>query len=370
MSHQSTIALVTAYSGDKPAGLERFLLQLLRAIDQHDLSRQLLVYTKKNNGLERDLRKMGAASLKVVNVFCGNFWKEFGLFFTPPADSYIFNSPLVPIFFKPKRYSVIVYDFAYKHFKSSNFKDKLKTLYIDFVSKLAFRRAKLIICISEYTKNDLIKYFKVDASKIQVVYPGDGGLTKEEPVKPNINLSIADKFFLYVGTIKERKNLFGVLSAFAILKKRMSQDIKLVVVGKCQDSSLYAKKLQQLIKQENLDDSVIFAGHISDRELIYLYNNTLALVFPSLLEGFGFPLVEAMSRGVPIVTSENSCLSEITGEAALLVDPLNYSDIAGAMNKILTDDEKREELKVKGLERAKEFTWNKAADNFYNLVRD
>lgn len=362
------IGFVTSYSSLKPAGLERFLLQLLKAASKHKLSNDLTIYTPQCNGLYRDLTKIGANSLKIEEVRFGGWWKEIGLFFAPQSDVYVFNSPLVPLFFNPKNSIVIVYDFAYKYFKDNSLRNIIKRWYLDLVSALAFRRATWIVSISEATKNDLIKFFKVVPQKIKVIYPGDSGLNNEQSTKPSIDLAGGEGFFLYVGTVKERKNLFGVLSAFALLMQKISSDVKLVVVGKLNENSEYVNKLRRLINEEKLKDHVIFTGHLTDGELIYLYNNAVALVFPSLLEGFGFPVVEAMSRGLPVITSKESCLSEIAGEAALLVDPLSYSDITEKMRIVLNDENLREDLKMKGKKRAVNFTWEKAVVELHDLL--
>jgi glycosyltransferase involved in cell wall biosynthesis len=356
MNKKIKIALVTGFSTKQPAGLERYLVDILRSFEQNQwLAGNLTVYTE-----EKVSSNLAAeTSLSVLPVKGGMFWKDLGLFFAPKAEVYLFNGPLIPILFTPKKSVVIVYDFAYKYFSSPGWRNRIKYRFIDIISYLAFKRATSIVCISETTKGELIKFFSVDSDKIKVIYPGfnDVCCLSEFPI-PNLG-----SFFLFVGTVKERKNVLGVINAFVLFNRRQSA-YRLVVAGKYDSNSEYGKKIQAVIERENIKDKVLFLGHITDNQLSYLYHHAVALVFPSLLEGFGFPIIEAMNCGLPVITADQGCLKEVGGKAALLADPNDYTALAGAMEKIVVNRQLCQDLKENGLKHAANFSWRKTANEF------
>lgn len=356
MNKKNKIAFVTGFSTKQPAGLERYLVDLLRSFEQDQwLAGNLTVYTEEKVSSNLAVE----TSLSVLPVKGGIFWKDLGLFLAQKAEVYLFNGPLVPILFTPKKSIVIVYDFAYKYFSLPGWRNKVKYRFIDIISWLAFKRASSIICISETTKKELIKFFSVDPNKIKVIYPGFNEVCR----LPETQISNLGSFFLFVGTVKERKNVLGVINAFALFNRRQPA-YQLVVAGKYDSSSEYGKKIQVVIERENIKDKVLFLGHITDNQLSYLYHHAQALVFPSLLEGFGFPIVEAMNCGLPVITANQGCLKEIGGDVAVLVAPDNYTAIAETMEKIALDPQLRQDLKVRGHKNASNFSWYKTANEF------
>ncbi|MEK7644192.1 MAG: glycosyltransferase family 1 protein, partial [Patescibacteria group bacterium] len=175
-------------------------------------------------------------------------------------------------------------------------------------------------------------------------------------------------YFLHVGTIKERKNILTAVKAFSLFREGGKNDFNLVIVGKVNPESPYVKKLFELVEELGLKDSVIFTGHITDGQMSNIYHHARALLFPSLLEGFGFPVLEAMNCGLPVITSDRGSLAEISHGAAILVDPLNAGELAAAMKKIIEDQELRMNLVVKGRGRAEQFSWTKTARELEQLI--
>jgi glycosyltransferase involved in cell wall biosynthesis len=231
---------------------------------------------------------------------------------------------------------------------------------------LAFRRAKKIITISEATKNDTVSFFNVEPQKVSVVYPGFTRICDLNP--DNVEIPVG-QFFFFVGTLKERKNVFNIVQGFISFKKNNSdKPHKLVIAGKYNKRSGYIKKILKFIEKKNSQGDIIFLEHITDAQLSFLYKNAEALLFPSRLEGFGLPVLEAMDCGLPVITSNQSSLAEVGGDAAILVDPYDIDDIAQAIKKMATDNTLKQELISKGHTQAQKFSWEKAAKELLQVI--
>lgn len=230
--------------------------------------------------------------------------------------------------------------------------------------------ADAVIAVSECTKRDAIRLYGVDESKIRVIYEGVNPCFRLAPseaisaVRQNHNLP--EHFILSVGTIEPRKNLNTLLAAYRALRHR-GAEFKLVIVGK--KGWLYQGFFRRL-RELGLEDEVIFPGFVPDDDLPALYSAADLFVFPSLYEGFGLPLLEAMACGTPVVTSDVSSLPEIVGDAAITVDPHKAEELAEAILRILEDPVLRVRLQNKGLARAKIFSWEDTAKKTLEIYED
>ncbi|MBI5401597.1 glycosyltransferase family 4 protein [Candidatus Wolfebacteria bacterium] len=363
------VAIVTSYDSRKPAGLERVFLEQVRALDKINGQQNVeyVIYTGPASDLAEVFQRESINKIPVIKLRGGRLWKEIGLFFAPKADAYFFNGPLVPLFFIPKNYFVLVYDFAYRYFTDSSLKQKIKNKWTDFISSLAFSRAKKIVAISDATKEDICSLFNVSKDKITTIYLGLNkmNILESEPVA-----DISPPYFLFIGTLKERKNVLNVVKSYALFKKRTTHPHRLVIIGKRGNGSAYINKIDKVINDENLLNSVLFTDHISDKQVSDLYKNAAALVFPTLLEGFGMPPLEAMSCDVPVITSNVSSLGEVAGDAALLVDPNDIEQIAVNMRKLVEDHSLVVDLIKKGRERIKLFSWDDSALKYNKLFME
>ncbi len=232
-------------------------------------------------------------------------------------------------------------------------------------------RASMVVAVSEYVKKSIIQYYGIPEEKIKVVYPG---IRKNFRVLKKDEYNIPDDFktfmpfILTVATSVERKNLKRLIQSFAMLKTGF-KDLKLVIAG---DLRL-KEKLSDDIAKNGLDDSIHFTGYLDADRLVYLYNMAELFVFPSLYEGFGLPVLEAMACGCPVVTSNVSALPEVSGGAAVLVDPYNTEEIKDAIERVLTDTGLKNEMRIKGLKHAENFSWEKSAlqiIHLYRMLRD
>ena len=220
------------------------------------------------------------------------------------------------------------------------------------------KEVDLVIADSKATKNDLVELLGFDEKKIKVIYLGVSDSWKEKPV--NINklkvikkkYKIKGEYILSVGTLEPRKNIKTVIKAFNELKK---PNLKLVLVGKLG----WGGDIKKIT--EKIDSGVVVTGFIPDEDLAPLYQGAHCFVYPSLYEGFGLPVLEAMASGTPVITSNVSSLLEIAGEAALLVDPKKTSEITKAMKKIIESKSLAKNLSDKGKRQAAKFTWEKTA---------
>jgi len=228
-------------------------------------------------------------------------------------------------------------------------------------------KAKRIIAVSENTKNDLIQMFKIKPKKIKVILEGVEDYNKVEIDEAKIDnkFKFDDHYFLSVCTLEPRKNIGRLVEAFGqFLKENKNKNYKLVLAGK---KGWKYESIFEKIKNLGLEDKVIYLGYVSLEEKIYLLKNSLAFVFPSLYEGFGLPILEAMNLGVPIITSNVASIPELVIDNALLIDPKKTNTITKAMLKIVKDEDLRERLSHKGKGIAANFTWQETARRTLSL---
>jgi len=223
-------------------------------------------------------------------------------------------------------------------------------------------RVDAVITVSQTSKGDIIRYLRVSTAKIHVIAEGVGTayrhLPAEEVSKIKTRYSLPERFILFVGSLEKRKNLLRLLEAYNRLSA-WSGRWHLVIVGA--RNFWKSTPVTQTVEKLNLRSCVQFTGYIAEDDLPALYNAADLFVFPSLYEGFGLPPLEAMACGTPVVCSNAASLPEVVGDAAIMVDPYDVEGLAEAMLRVLTDASLREELRERGLERAKQFTWEHTA---------
>ena len=236
---------------------------------------------------------------------------------------------------------------------------------------LAARRAAAIIAVSHSAKRDIVRILGVPAHKVHVVHEAAADCFRPLPAGPALDTvrsryGLADHFLLYVGTIEPRKNLVRLLEAYAQLRRRNVVSHHLVLVGQrgWKDGDVFAA-----IERLGLTRAVRFLQQIPTDHLVALYNLADALVFPSWYEGFGLPVVEAMACGTPVVASSGGSLAEVAGNAAEFIDPTASESIAEGIRHVLCDRGRREELRQRGLDRSRRFTWTAAAAATYRVYR-
>lgn len=222
------------------------------------------------------------------------------------------------------------------------------------------KEADHIIAVSESTAYDLSDIYGIDPRKISVVYSGIDERffreqSREELWRVKEKYKLPQRFILSLSTIEPRKNVLGIIRAFELCHVR---NVKLVIAGK--PGWLY-KDTFNAIKSSKCKNDILYIGFVGDQDKPALYKLSGLFVYPSIYEGFGFPALEAMAAGTPVITSACSSLPEVTEDAAILVDPFNVSDIAWMMEEVLGDEKLANFLRTKGLAQARKFTWQKCA---------
>lgn len=243
----------------------------------------------------------------------------------------------------------------------------------DYPEKIAesIEKADGIICPSQFTKSEILKLFNCKEEKIRVIPHGIDEIFKKEPEKfqvenVKVKYSLPSNFILFVGNIEPRKNLETLIDAFIILRKKIPE-IKLVFVG---EKILGFEKIRNKIEKSGLEESIIFTGYVENYELSVIYRLSSVFVLPSLEEGFGLPILEAMASSVPVVASKSSSISEVAGDCALYFSPASSSELAEKIEAILENERLRMELKEKGRERVEAFSWNKCAEMTLEFYRE
>jgi glycosyltransferase involved in cell wall biosynthesis len=240
------------------------------------------------------------------------------------------------------------------------------------LTRLAIRQARTIICISEHIRQVVQERFRVPDDRLAVTYLGVSD--DFQPLDPEASRAFVRErygvdrpYFLFSGRWEPRKNIMRIIEAFHRFKRETGSPAQLVFTG---ERTWAADEADRLIAGYGLSDDVVILGKSPVEELPQLYSGAEALVYPSLWEGFGLPIVEGMAAGLPVITSNNSSMAEVGGDAVELVDPLRVEDIAEAMAAIAGDPAHRETLRERGLARARIFDWRRTAEQTLAVYRE
>lgn len=291
------------------------------------------------------------------------FWTQFrvGLeMLLHPVDILLVPASALPMI-HPKRSVVTIHDLAWKFYPETF--TWFTRNFLEWSTKFAVKNASAIISVSQSTKNDLVKFYGVDEKKVTVVHHG---FAVQSVIRnPQLKNAQIDPYILFLSTLQPRKNLEGLIDAFAELKKEMPElPHKLVVVGKP------GWKFENILKKiEENKDIVDYRNHVSEEEKSSLLYGAEALLLPSFYEGFGMQLLEAFEARVPVATSNVSSMPEVAGEAAVYFDPKNTTEIKQAIKNILLDKSLADKLREKGSARLQEFSWSKCAQETLVILK-
>lgn len=275
----------------------------------------------------------------------------------------------VPFFYRGK-YIITIHDLIMSRFPSIKastlgrlaFRTKHKAY--DLIIRNAIKKADKIIAVSNFTKQDIVEYFKLkdeQAEKIKVVYEGVSLLPQPDTLlKKN-----TEHFFLYVGAAYPHKNLEFLIEAFSHFHQ-LYPEYKLILIGK---RNYFYNRLEKFANEKyaTIKDKVIFKGFVPDAELGGYYKNAMAYIFPSLYEGFGLPPLESMQYGTPVLSSRSSCLPEVLGQTVLYFDPKRIDDLVNKMEIIIRNEELKNKLVQSGYELIKKYDWKKMAEQIRDI---
>lgn len=262
---------------------------------------------------------------------------------------------------------LVIHDLGFLHFPEA-----YKKSHVGFLKARTpafLRKAQTVVTVSEFSKEDILRNYKTDPGKIAVVYNGvktifrPPGAEEKDFVKEKY--TGGKEYFIYAGAVQPRKNLVNLLKAFSIFKKRMQSNMKLVIAGRLAWKN---EEFIQLINTYKYRSDVVLAGYLAEEDLALLMGSAYALVYPSLFEGFGVPVVEAMKCGIPVLTSQNTSMQEVAADAALYFNPKDHLDIADKMMMVYRDEKLRNQLIEKGRAQSDKYSWEKSAALFWQSI--
>lgn len=246
----------------------------------------------------------------------------------------------------------------------------LKAKYYNYFFPRFARKAKRIVTVSYFSKEDINRTYKIDGDKIDVVYNGVNTMytptSEEEKLKARTKFSGNKEYFLFIGSLHPRKNICGLLRAYDAFRTSVDTDTKLLIVG---ESMFKTSDIELTYEGMRYKEDVVFTGRLSNEELHQVLGASLALTFVPYFEGFGIPIIEAMNAGVPVICSNTTSLPEVGGHAVLYVDPFSLNQIKDAMIKIFQEKELREGLIEKGFVQKDKFSWDKTADLLWGSIQ-
>jgi glycosyltransferase involved in cell wall biosynthesis len=292
-----------------------------------------------------------------------------------PPDLLFVPAHVLPLV-HPRRSVVTIHDLGYHYYPEAH--TLSQNAYLRWSTRHNARTAARVVVDSEATQRDVAHYYGVSTEKLTVVYPG-----RDETLAPvadpavlaavRARYGLAGPYVLYVGTLQPRKNLVRLVRAFSELQAARGRDggpiagLQLVLAG--QKGWLYEEILTQ-VRKLDLSGTVVLTGYVPDTDLPALLSGALAFVFPSLYEGFGLPVLEAMACGTPVVCSSVSSLPEVAGDAALLVDPLDEGALSEALHRLVADEGLRRGLVERGFRQVERFSWQRCAREVMAVLED
>lgn len=371
------------FSEGRRTGVEEYALNLLVNLFKYDRQNEYVLFFNSFGSPKADFSwiknypnvrlKIFRYPNKVLNFCLWYFnWPKLDKLLGG-ADLFLLPNINFAAFSRATKVLLVFHDLSFEYYAETfSLKRKLWHWFIN--PKKLGKRANKILAVSESTRNDLVNFYGINRQKISVVYSGvaetfrvmnrnDAKLLK---IKEKYNLPY--KFMLYLGTIEPRKNIVGIIRAYNQLRKLQKGELekyKLVVAG---ERGWKDKKIFAEIQKSPYQNDIIFCGFIEDENKSYVYNLAELFIYPSFFEGFGFPPLEAMASGVPVIASNNSSLPEIVGNAGILIDPDKPDEICSVMKEILLNKKFAEKLKEKGIEQAKKFNWAKTAEEVLKLI--
>ena len=371
---QQSVAINASMLDDKPTGVGVYSFHLINNLSEvlktSCSAKQFTVFTPETshiiNGIDiiklpSILQSSQYGKLAALSRFVWN------TFFYPLQlrrhDLYI--SPTTHGSFTLKNQIITIHDLISLHYNNISFHQRL---YFRYLLPVLLKRAKLIIAVSENTRADIMRFFSVPAEKIRVVYNGyDNNRFFPTDKKPRLITGAygCENYFLAVGPTYPHKNFELLIAAYETLDPVVRDRHPLLIAG---GKPAYVNVLKQLVRTKKLEKNIIFAGYVSSALMPALYREAFALIFPSLYEGFGIPVLEAMGSGCPVISSNAASMPEVGGEAALYFDPQSILSLVRCMKLMIANDELRRNCIHKGLLQSQKFSWKKMAEEFRDII--
>jgi len=343
---------------EKRTGVEEYAYQLINHLAMLPESKrhQFFLYVKK----KRDKPEGFPENFIIKPLSAPIFWSQgrlaLEMLFHKPDVLFVPGHILPRI--HPKNSIVTIHGLEFEYFPEMY--PTRHQRYLRFATKYSAHHAKKIIAASQTTKDDLMELYGIDASKIYVVPHGVNVLNENE-ISESQPLFEAP-YILFIGTKEKKKNIFGLIKAFVLLKEKYKIPHKLILAGGKPNRRFYQEEnIDKIIKELKCKEDIVNLDFVSEKEKWNLLRNAQIFAYPSFYEGFGMPILEAQAAGVPIVTSNVSALPEIAGSGAILIDPRDIEEMTEAIYKIINNEGLGNDLIKKGFDNVKKFSWEKCA---------
>lgn len=365
------IGFDVSQTGENKAGCGYFADSLIRALTKMDCDNKYVLYPHFGNGFWDNMGKSittaddcPSVSKIVIGKDCQEsktFWKDFPLHGEATLgnpDIIQANNFYCPNALQKARIVYTLYDIAFVVYPEFTTEQNRWICFEGVFNASCY--ADFIVAISDYSRNSFLEMFPhYPADRIRVVHLGSRFSSMMESHKGSVVKGLVpDRFFLCVGTLEPRKNVRRLLSAYASLVSRNQKSLPLILAG---GKGWLEDGLEELIRELGINKHVKILGYVADDELAWLYRNCFAFIYPSLFEGFGLPVLEALSLGAAVVTSNTTSLPEVAGDAACYVDPLREEDLVAAMSRLMNDEGYRLALKKSSRSQALKFSWERCA---------
>lgn len=369
------IGIDARFYGSLGKGLGRYTQQLIGYLEKIDLENDYYIFLRKENWADYQ-----PTNKRFTKVLADYRWYSFSEQFFMPIKIWTLGLDMmhfahfnVPLFYLGK-FIVTIHDLILIKYPTERASTlgpwlyKIKHFGYRVIIKNAVSRAKKIIAVSKYTKQEIIKYFQVDPQKIYVTYEGvDPLVVNSEDTKTILDkYKVIQPYLLYVGNVYPHKNIEGLLTTFQQLIK-VRPHLNLVIVGK---DDYFFNRIKKEVKLKSLEKNIVFTGFVTDHDLPHLYKGASLYVFPSFCEGFGLPALEACFYGVPVIASDNSSLPEVLGNAAVYFNPYNSEEMFDKIQYVLDNPAVSQQLIERGYKQIKLFSWEKMAKITLKLYRD
>lgn len=370
MGQRGGVGINASIIGDNPTGLGLYAINLIRSLDV--IRDDLRVYTSCPDALG-GLRAQLLSATKLTRPerglrghFSRLIWVQTALRLRARRAGLgaLLNTVPEAILGSPVPQVTVVHDLLPLHFPAEYPRQQY---YFRSLVPRVLKSSRIIVADSGSTRLDIIQSYGIAPERVRVIYPGYDPDTYRVNGTPHVTSPCGDGYVLYVGNLLPHKNLLNLLDALAILRRR-HRGTRLIIRGEGQ--ATYARAVRERVETLGLSDVVSFQGYAGKRALRDLYAGAACLVLPSLREGFGLPVLEAMACGTPVITSSSSSLPEVGGDAAIRVDPYDAIDLSDAMYRVLADADFREELRERGLKWVGGFSWRRTAEQMSRLLDD
>lgn len=368
------IAIDIRAVGKKRTGDEVYTLELIKGLMKLEIGHNFYLFTDTEDWYQVSVLKNLPNNWRVITLLPQSklVWTEYLL----PKACHQYNIDLLhiqyiaPLFGLPQYTKMLntIHDISWK-FVPQHIKFLDKFLLNILIPK-SIQKSDAIITVSKHSKYAIQNIFGTDLNKMHSIY--NGGYIESVPTvistSQKVRMALKEDYILYLGSLQPRKNIPSALQAFAKYSKSHSDSkLKFIIAGG--KGYNYDTQIEEVIDKYNLQDKVIFVGFITNEEKILLLKQAKAFIYLSLYEGFGIPLIEAMSLNTPVISSNLSCLPEVVDNAGILVDPYDIEAITEAITTLIHNPLIAKEYKEKGIERAKIFTWTQMVQKTYNVYK-